>query len=204
MIENTSRRHPTLHLLGADGSSRYIEQMEAAGQRQLVNSDRLPTKLNNNERPDFEAFGFTLGEPDSDDPLFRPAALPDGWRREGSDHAMWSYIVDQYGRRRVAIFYKAAWYDRDAFMSLYTHYRYVREVLWNGGTPVLDDEWLTREAALAALEKIRDGELSEASNSDKYAARGDRGYWSKSAEEHRKTAAQAERSRQRLAEEVAG
>jgi predicted secreted protein len=29
---------------------------------------------------------------------------------------MWSYIVDDEGTQRVAIFYKAAFYDRDAFM----------------------------------------------------------------------------------------
>ena len=117
-IENTSKRDPLLHPLGAmsEGSSDYITRLEADGQQQLVNSDRLP--VNSDGDAAYLDLGFTFGEPDPSDPLFRPATLPQGWRREGSDHSMWSYIVDETGRKRVAIFYKAAFYDRDAFMRL--------------------------------------------------------------------------------------
>lgn len=115
--EDTSRRDPLLHLAGSwDNPSRYIEEMESAGQRQLVNSDRLPT--DGSDDPRFAELGFTFGDPDPKDPMFRPATLPAGWRREGSDHAMWSYILDERGIRRVAIFYKAAFYDRRAKMYL--------------------------------------------------------------------------------------
>jgi hypothetical protein len=101
-----------------------IEEMEREGKAQLLNSDRLPVKFNvfhqsqAEARAEFEALGFTFGEPDASDPMFRPATLPEGWSRKGSDHAMWSYLVDELGRERVSIFYKAAFYDRDAFMSL--------------------------------------------------------------------------------------
>ncbi len=97
----------------AEGS---IERQEAEGQRELLHSDSLPTDGSDN--PAIAALGFTFGEPDSADPMFRPATLPDGWRREGSDHSMWSYIVDADGYRRVGIFYKAAFYDRSASMSI--------------------------------------------------------------------------------------
>lgn len=117
-IENTGKRDPLLHLLGAmsDGTSDYITGMEADGQRQLVNSDRLPVRSGGDDA--YLKLGFTFGDPDASDPLFRPATLPPGWKREGSDHSMWSYIVDEQGRKRVGIFYKAAFYDRDAFMRL--------------------------------------------------------------------------------------
>lgn len=119
MIENTSKRGPLTHLLGAmgSGSSDYITGMEAQGQRELVNSDRLPVDTNGQDDA-FRELGFQLGDPDPNDPLFRPATLPEGWRREGSDHAMWSHIVDEQGRERIAIFYKAAFYDRCAFMDI--------------------------------------------------------------------------------------
>lgn len=119
MIENTSQRYPVIHLLGAmsDGRPNYITDMEARGQEQLLHSDRLPAEMNEPEA-DYVALGFTFGPPDRDDPLFRPATLPAGWKRRGSDHAMWSYIDDEQGRERVAIFYKAAFYDRRAFMRL--------------------------------------------------------------------------------------
>jgi hypothetical protein len=118
-IENTSKRDPLVHILGAmsDGGSDYITGMEAAGQRQLVNSTDLPSDAHGREA-DFVALGFTFGEPHQHDPMFRPATLPEGWTREGSEHAMWSYLVDEKGRQRVGIFYKAAFYDRSAAMSL--------------------------------------------------------------------------------------
>jgi hypothetical protein len=127
-IEDTSKRDPALHLAlswpkpGSRGEelTEYITGMESAGQRQLVNSDRLPAEgpMGSSVDDDLRALGFTLGDPDPDDPLFRPVTLPEGWRREGSDHAMWSYILDERGIRRVAVFYKAAFYDRKAHVSV--------------------------------------------------------------------------------------
>lgn len=117
MIENTSRRDPLVHFAASmSGPDTYITDMESAGQQQLVKSDLLPTDCRNH--PEFEALGFVFGEVVEDDPLFRHATLPQGWKREASDHAMWSYLVDETGTRRVAIFYKAAFYDRRAFMRL--------------------------------------------------------------------------------------
>jgi hypothetical protein len=103
--------------MGAGGFTGAIERMEADGQRQLVTSDRLPIQTRGADAA-FRALGFTFGDPDPNDQLFRPATLPAGWKREGSDHSMWSYIVDETGTQRVAIFYKAAFYDRNAFMYL--------------------------------------------------------------------------------------
>jgi len=112
-IENTSQRPAGHHLLGLglSGVSGYIEGMEAAGQTHVVNSDRIPA---DGPSEALEALGFKLGEVDAADPMFRACELPEGWRREGSSHSMWSYIVDAEGYRRVAIFYKAAFYDRSA------------------------------------------------------------------------------------------
>jgi hypothetical protein len=160
-IENTSSRDPMLHLLGAmsDGSSGYIEGMEAAGQRQLVSSASLPTKTGGND-PAFLALGFTFGVPDTSDSLFRAATLPDGWTKRGSDHAMWSYILDEHGRQRVSIFYKAAFYDRRAFMRLDSVHNYVWTLIESGRKPVLDDSWCTRTAvdAVVADERTRRAE----------------------------------------------
>lgn len=115
--ENTSNRDPMLHLLGAtsDGHSDYVTGMEATGQRQLVSSSVLPVDTMGTD-DQFEALGFVFGEPDPSDPLFRPAQLPQGWRKEGSDHSMGSYVLDERGVRRVSVFYKAAYYDRRAHM----------------------------------------------------------------------------------------
>lgn len=171
-LQNTSdfyRHNPELVLLAAmSEGDEFIPNMEAAGQRQLVNSDRLPVNTRGTDA-EFEAVGFTFGEPDKNDRLFRPATLPGGWRREGSDHAMWSYIVDELGRRRVAIFYKAAFYDRDAFMHLETPTRYLNSFLWGDdpdALPVLDEQWLTPQVADTVLAEIRDRHIAEAAEWD--------------------------------------
>jgi hypothetical protein len=152
-IENTqsaaSAALTGMLLLATGDTDAVIGAQERAGQRQLVHSDRLPTDLHT-PREEFEALGFTFGEPDEHDPMFAPATLPEGWKREGSDHAMWSYIVDEHGRRRVSIFYKAAWYDRSAHMGLASVYGYVGECAYDNKPLTTDDTWATREAVHAA------------------------------------------------------
>ncbi|MFJ5151429.1 hypothetical protein ACIQCF_07540 [Streptomyces sp. NPDC088353] len=152
-IENTqdpgSIELTSMLMLATGDPDTIIDGQERAGQAQLVHSDRLPTNLHS-PREEFEAVGFTFGEPDPRDPMFAPATLPDGWKREGSDHAMWSYIVDQLGRRRASIFYKAAFYDRDAFMSLNTVSGYVWDCISNDDPIVTDDAWATRASIVEA------------------------------------------------------
>ena len=98
-----------------------IVEAERAGQAALVNSTELPTKMGGDRRI-FEAWGIQFGEPDEDG-LFIQAKLPPGWRKERTDHQMWSKLVDEKGRERASIFYKAAFYDRDAHMSACRRYR---------------------------------------------------------------------------------
>jgi hypothetical protein len=162
MIENTSDRDPLMHLIGAlDGSDRYIADMEAAGQWQLLHSDRLPVEILDGDESDFVSLGFTFGESDSQDPLFRPASLPEGWQRKGSDHDMWSYIVDRHGRRRVSVFYKAAFYDRRAHMRLNAPEGEVHRLVYGEfAEPVIDD-WTPREVWLTGLSAIRDKSVEE-------------------------------------------
>jgi hypothetical protein len=55
-----------------------------------------------------------------EDPLFIRAQLPEGWTGADPGHpqGIWSYIKDDEGYDRIAIFYKAAFYDRHAHMSI--------------------------------------------------------------------------------------
>ncbi len=122
-IENTTATafgEPRLGILMAFPGA--IEASERAGQVQLVASTQLPVKMQG-QREQFEAVGFVFGAPVKGDSLFCAATLPAGWEKRGSDHAMWSYIHDDKGRCRVEVFYKAAFYDRDAFMRLAARYR---------------------------------------------------------------------------------
>jgi hypothetical protein len=110
-----------------------IEASEARGQRELVASEVLPTDLGaffdggrGSAKNLLESWGFTFGEPVEGDPLFQHATLPPGWKKEATDHSMWSRIVDEKGRERCAIFYKAAFYDRRASLSIRARYRIER------------------------------------------------------------------------------
>lgn len=161
MIENTSDRDPLLQLAILWGDpGRGIAEMEKAGQQQLLQSDRLPVNTHGMDAEFLQA-GFVFGLPDPQDPLFRPARLPDGWRREARGHDMWSYLVDTFGRSRVSVFYKAAFYDRAAFMRWTTVDAYAWTLVNEDVAPVLDDVWCTREALLAALGKMRDRNVED-------------------------------------------
>lgn len=89
-----------------------IEQQEAQGQQNLVQSTALPIK---GDWEVLERWGVIQG--DKIDDLFCHCTLPDGWAKAPTDHSMWSSLVDTRGLIRASIFYKAAFYDRDAFFN---------------------------------------------------------------------------------------
>lgn len=115
-IENTSAREPIHHMFGLmGGSDAYIYGMEAAGQRQFVKSDYLPTQGNWEAA---KALGVVRGPVKEGDELFTHVTLPEGWRREGTEHDMHSNVLDERGVPRIAVFYKAAFYDRRADFNI--------------------------------------------------------------------------------------
>lgn len=97
-----------------------IEAQEAAGQATFCAKQILPKELRHVTREQLEAIGFKFGT-DHDD-IFVNATLPAGWTKKASDHSMWSYLLDAKGRKRASIFYKAAFYDRSASMSMDCRY----------------------------------------------------------------------------------
>jgi hypothetical protein len=123
-IRDTSKdRENPLNLLalgmfGGDGSA--IEAQEAQGQRELCASQQLPVEITFGTAEDLEAMGIKLGPlpREGEDQLFRSVTLPEGWKIVATDHSMWSRLLDAKGRRRADIFYKAAFYDRCAHISL--------------------------------------------------------------------------------------
>lgn len=157
MIENTSQRHPIEHLVGcSDGNtSNYIEGMERSGQQQLLKSDLLPANagrvwsgegdgmLDISGWDVLTQWGFQRGERVEGDPLFVHTTLPEGWARKGSDHAMHSTIVDDRGVERVSVFYKAAFYDRRASMSVITDPggNLGSNAIYGDAALALPDEW---------------------------------------------------------------
>jgi len=100
-----------------------IERQEAEGQRDLVNAEvtRLPREVvvppqrgprleNVYAQSGIEVIG------DYDD-LFVNVKLPAGWKLVATEHPMHSRLLDERGRERAAVFYKAAFYERRAIIA---------------------------------------------------------------------------------------
>lgn len=95
----------------------FIYNQEAAGQEELVKSDTLPSNIDSESKKILEEAGVKFGNPVDGDPIFTYAELPAGWKKIPTDHSMWSNLVDETGKVRAQIFYKAAFYDRSAHIS---------------------------------------------------------------------------------------
>ena len=134
-----------LSMEGKDPSA-AIENQERRGQQTVVRYQRLPKKTNWTRVPreirtsgtsprngyernyDIERKNIQdytkdkyeelcieiLGEYDD---LFFNVKLPDGWEIRATDHPMWNELVDARGEVRAEFFYKAAFYDRGAFIN---------------------------------------------------------------------------------------
>lgn len=153
---NTSSQDPLVHLVEAIASpDTFITDMEARGQKELLASEVLPSEILWCTQEDMEALGFVFGDLVKNDPLFRHVTLPQGWSRKGTEHSMWTAVVDERGIERVAVFYKAAFYDRSARMGLNNVGRDVAQN-WIYG----DDEDLKLHPELTDEEKA--GALSSA------------------------------------------
>lgn len=124
-ITNTTRLYsemPQLAIIGGLDSSRqgrhptaFIEQDEANGARQMSEqTQQLPAE--GSDDPTWAKMGVHFGQPVAGDPIFRSVTLPPGWKIARTEHNMWTELLDEKGRKRASIFYKAAFYDRSAFI----------------------------------------------------------------------------------------
>lgn len=103
-----------------------IEAQEKRGQIEQSFAETLPIDGTRTEaeRKAFEALGFKFkldrvaAQNQGRDQLFVGVEFPKGWRKKVTDHDMWTDIIDDKGVKRGSIFYKAAFYDRSAFVRL--------------------------------------------------------------------------------------
>lgn len=98
-----------------------IEEQEKRGQRNLEVSETLPHP-DAADRLLLEQLGFVFGE--SVDDLFVSVKMPEGWSKKAQEGTgYWTDLLDEQGRIRGSIFYKAAFYDRKADMHLNRRYK---------------------------------------------------------------------------------
>lgn len=93
-----------------------IEAQEAQGQKDFVGSETLPIERDEECTKVLKSKGVKFGT--NVDDLFQNVELPKGWKKKESDHSMWSSLVDENGTEIASIFFKAAFYDKSAFMRL--------------------------------------------------------------------------------------
>ena len=102
------------------GNPKAIIQQEKKGQEELITSQQLPLKCSDRITNAMVQYGkmkiLVLGFGQKDE-LFGSFQLPEGWEKKPTDHDMWSDLIDNKGRKRASIFYKASFYDRDAFVT---------------------------------------------------------------------------------------
>ena len=119
-ITNTAKNgvHPEW-LLGLN--PRAIELQEEKGRDELLNSEELPRKMFTcsagyiDAKKKYEKIGIKV-KPKTNDELFYKVILPKGWKIIATDHHMWSELRDENYKKIAIIFYKAAFYDRRAYI----------------------------------------------------------------------------------------
>lgn len=116
-VRNTSKLDPFQNLVET-GLAGSVEAQEARGQRELETSDVLPTDCGSEDRKELEAAGVVFGEKVKGDEIFTHVKLPAGWKKQRTDHSMYTDLVDEKGAKRASIFYKAAFYDRSAALYI--------------------------------------------------------------------------------------
>lgn len=126
---NTSKERHIEWLFG--GNPNAIEAQEAKGQKELIESAQLPIKGNSysklNVIEQYHKMGIKTFTKSKGDDLFVGVKLPAGWRKEATEHSMWNNLIDDKGRIRASFFYKAAFYDRDAFINFNQRFTYVTD-----------------------------------------------------------------------------
>lgn len=111
----------TLLALGTDGVDVYTRIKH----RDMAQAVELPTPGSND--PSWAKMGVIYGEPvEGDEKFFRHAQIPKGWKISPTSHYMYSNLVDDKGRPRAQIGFKAASYDRWTSISTIARFRVER------------------------------------------------------------------------------
>ena len=121
MTRNAVNDRGLLLMAAVMGPGAALARAERQGLEANRCDETLPTNMGD-QRPIFEKMGISFHGEVEGDPLFTKATLPPGWRKEHTGHSMGLVLLDDKGRERASIFYKAAFYDRNAHMS--ASYRY--------------------------------------------------------------------------------
>lgn len=134
------------------GEENVLENIELEGQDEITRRTKFPKDMHP-ERSVWEEVGFKFSDIPDDD-LLCDGTLPDGWNIQGTEHPMWSEIIDKDNNIRGTIFYKASPYDRKAFMSLNQKYKIERESINNTDSTIYSYYFGNEDERLYTSEKV--------------------------------------------------
>jgi hypothetical protein len=134
----------------ADGchSDSAIAEIEKRGQESLLASSHAPRNLLD-PIADFELLGVKFGE--ALDDLFREVQLPPGWSKRISVPPYWIEIIDEHQRPRINVFYKAAFHDRRAEMTVIPRFEFREDKKEDGRISVYVFDRALNEVAQRAM-----------------------------------------------------
>lgn len=119
-VNNTTEEamnNPIIGLL----SAMNIKGQEMNGQSQLIKSTQMPSRIGSRENGSafmqYEKMGIKVISITKGDEIFCDVELPIGWKKRCTNHSMWNELIDDKGRIRATLFYKASFYDREAFIN---------------------------------------------------------------------------------------
>lgn len=166
-IRNTEKDINEIKFLVSMGEGgKGIEAQEAQGQCELVKSSQLPAAISSyrngpGAKEIYEKLGIRVVGPSNGDELFLDVELPSGWSKKAKDHHMWSELIDDKGRGRADIFYKAAFYDREANISFKKkiHYRVDRVGFLQGDYSHINGVYNAKDTPFCGLVTDFDGTI---------------------------------------------
>ena len=118
-VTNTTTKPMLRWLFGGDPKA--IEQQEAEGQKEITsptkerNCLQLPLKINGDDKDGYIKLVIKYRKPVDD--IFGLYEVPKGFKTQPTDHPMWNKLLNQNGEVVADFFYKAAFYDREAFIN---------------------------------------------------------------------------------------
>lgn len=118
--ETLARLTERLHHADIAASPERIVQEERNGQSFLLSQDVLPRRINGGTQAQLARFGLTFGA-DVDD-LFVACVLPQGWTKRAGAWDTHNDLFDAQDRHRAFLYFKAVFYDRQAYMSLHQRF----------------------------------------------------------------------------------
>lgn len=118
-VTDTSKTQSVEWLFGANPKA--IEEQEAQGQKEITNPTKkrnclqLPLNINSGGKDGYVKLGIIFKKKVDD--IFGLYEVPNGFKTRNTDHSMWNELLNDKGEVVADFFYKAAFYDRDAFIN---------------------------------------------------------------------------------------